>query len=315
MSLTAAQSLRIANVAREVAFRAPMALATSFGSTVSGTDGGYAAPSDMAKSILMDAVGALLPLCAELPVTRGGSIGVPLDALTPYGSGITAAWEVEADQHDQQKPNLNLDFLELKKMVALVPVTDELLDDSATMAAWLPLALQTACTLKVNEAIVNGTGAGVPLGILKSGCTITVAKEGAQTAGTIVDGNIGTMLERSLSPLTSTWVANPEAYGQIITLASFDGASRTLAGLPIVLTEACPAVGTAGDLILADMGRYLAATKTPQLNGSMHLWFDQDMTAFKLVFRMDGQPMLGAPVTPPNSSATKSHFVTVATRA
>jgi HK97 family phage major capsid protein len=315
--LTNSQKARIGQIAVAVRRAAPLALATSFGSTLDGQSGGYSVPVDAARAILMPETGALLPHCGELPITRGGSIELPLDLATPYGTtgGVIAAWESEGVQLDQKKPKLNMTQFMLKKLVALVPVSDELLEDSDALAAWLPLALQTAATLKVNDAIVNGTGAGVPLGIRNSGSLITVEKETSQAPGSIVEGNIARMLDRSLSPDLSMWIANPSAYALITMLPSFDKATRTLAGLPILLTDACPAPGTAGDLILADMRYYIAASKTPQLNQSMHLWFDQDVTAFKLVFRMDGMPALGAPVTPPNTTASKSHFVTVATRA
>lgn len=315
MNLTPAQQTRIVSVAREVRQRAPMALATTYGATVSGQDGGYAVPTDMAESILMPATGALLPYCRQVPVTRGGSIDIPLDSATLQGSGVIAAWEIEAAQMPQRQPKMDLTHFALKKLTALVPVTDELLEDSLALAAWLPLAMQQAVTLKVNEAIITGIGAGRALGIMNSGSLITVAKDGAQGAGTIIDANVKAMLDRSLTPLTSVWVANPSCYAQIVGLASFDGATRTLAGLPLVLADACPAPGTPGDLILADLSWYVVAMKTPQLNGSMHLWFDQDVTAFKLVFRMDGMPALAAPITPLNASATKSHFITTAVRA
>lgn len=315
MNLTPAQQTRIAAVARDVRRCAPMALATNYGATVSGQDGGYAAPVDMAESILMPETGGLLPYCLQVPVTQGGSIDIPLDSATIAGSGIIAAWEVEAAQMPQRKPKLGLTHFELRKLVALVPVTDELLSDSAALTAWLPLAMQQAVTLKVNEAIVAGLGAGRPLGILNSGSLIAVDKESAQAAGTIVDANIGAMLARSLSPMNSIWIANPAAYAQITQMTLFDAPTQTLAGMPIVLSDYCSAVGTPGDLILADLRWYVVAMKTPQLNGSMHLWFDEDVTAFKLVFRMDGMPALGAPITPLNSSTTKSHFVTTALRA
>ncbi|MDP1646077.1 MAG: phage major capsid protein [Thiobacillus sp.] len=314
--MNSAQQNRIAAVAREVRMRAPMALATSYGATVSGPDGGYAVPVDFARSVLMPSVGALLPYCRELPVTQGGSIALPLDVATAYGSdGIVAAWEVEGALLTQQKPNLNLSNFILKKLIAMVPVTDELLDDSDALAAFLPIAMQTAVTRKVNDGIIAGLGAGRPLGILNSGSLITVAKDGSQGAGTIVDANIAAMLDRSLTPDSSRWVCNPSIYSKIVGLASFDSATQRLAGLPIVTTDSCPAPGTPGDLILADLDFYIVASKTPQLNGSMHIWFDQDVTAFRLSFRMDGMPMLGAPVTPPNATANKSHIITVAVRA
>lgn len=315
MNLTPAQQTRIAAVAREVCFRGPMALATSYGAALSGQDGGYAVPVDAATAILMHDTGALLPYCRQVPVTRGGSIKLPIDTATATDSGVIAAWEIEAAQLPQRKPGLNLTLFDLKKLIALVPASDELVEDSDALVAWLPLAMQQAVTLKVNEAIVGGIGAGRPLGILNSGSLITVAKASAQTAGTIIDENIATMLARSLTPMSSMWIASPAAYAQIVTLTLFDAPTRTLAGLPIVLTDYCSALGTPGDLILADMNWYVVASKTPQLNGSMHMWFDQDVSAFRLTFRWDGMPALSAPITPPNSAVTKSHFITTAVRA
>ena len=76
-------------------------------------------------------------------------------------------------------------------------------------------------------------------------------------------------------------------------------------------------VGDQGDIVLANMAGYRAITKAggEEFSESMHLWFDQDVTAFKLIFRMDGQPALTSAVTPPNSAVTRSHFVALAARA
>ncbi len=307
--------VRFANIAQEIARVAPMALATSFGNTMSGVDGGYAVPQDAAETILMPAVGALLPLCMLIPVTRGGGISLPIDLSAPFAeNGIVAGWSIEGTELPQTKPALNLTQFFLKKLIAMVPTTDELLEDSAALAAYLPQALQLAVTRRINDAIISGPGLGQPLGILKSNALISIAKDGSQTAATITATNITGMLARSLNPLASVWVMNPAAYWQISTLAAFDGASKTLAGLPIVTSDSCPVPGSVGDIILADFSGYLMAAKTPELNGSSHLWFDHDQTVFRFSFRADGMPMLAAPITPPNSAVTKSHFVTIAER-
>lgn len=308
-----AAKLNLAEVALAVRRAAPMALATSFGSTVSGQDGGYAVPEDTANEIMMYPTGALLPLCREIPV-RGGGIGIPLDACSPWNEqGIQAFWPDEGDALQASLPKLGLTSFDLKKLSCLVPVTDELLEDSAALQAWLPLAMGEAVKVKVNDSIVAGS-AGRPLGILNAPSKIVVAKEGSQTAATITDANIEAMLSRHLDATAARWLVNPGAYGQITGLATFDSASRTLSGLPIVLTDACKALGSEGDLILADMGGYVVASKAAQLAQSMHLWFDQDMTAFRLTFRFDGSTMLSSAVTPPNSAVTRSHFVTLAVR-
>ena len=73
--------------------------------------------------------------------------------------------------------------------------------------------------------------------------------------------------------------------------------------------------GTVGDVILADLSKYLSAVKgAVKADTSIHLWFDQNTTAFRFVMRMNGQPWLSAAIARKNGSNTLSHFVTVATR-
>jgi hypothetical protein len=48
---------------------------------------------------------------------------------------------------------------------------------------------------------------------------------------------------------------------------------------------------------------------------SMHVRFLYDETAFRFVFRMDGQPLWDKPLTPYKGTTTTSTTVTLATRA
>ena len=307
--------LAFAKFAQGIATHPAMAAATNTGTSRRGEEGGFAVPTDAAKLILAPTVGALLPLVSQIPVSIGGSLELPTDLATAYTEeGILAAWQSEAEYLETSDPSLKKTLFTLKKLIALVPVSSELLSDSAALAAYLPLAMQTAVTRRVNTAILSGSGVGTPLGILKSDATISVAKEGSQGAGSVVDANITAMLARSLAPAMSIWVMNPSIYAQIVTLDAWDGASRTLAGLPILLTDACPAPGNPGDIVLSEMAGYLAALKDPAQSMSSHLWFDRDLSAFRLTVRMDGMPLLAAPITPPNATVSKGHFITLAER-
>jgi HK97 family phage major capsid protein len=89
-----------------------------------------------------------------------------------------------------------------------------------------------------------------------------------------------------------------------------------LLGRPIVVTEACATLGTVGDVILADLSKYLTVVKAGGVRSdtSIHLFFDQNTTAFRFVLRIAGQPWLSAPIARKNGANTLSHFVTVATR-
>lgn len=87
-------------------------------------------------------------------------------------------------------------------------------------------------------------------------------------------------------------------------------------GRPVEFTEHNEALGTVGDLVLADLKGYFSATKASGISfaSSIHLYFDLGMQAFRWTFRMGGQPYLSKPVSPARGSATKSHFVALGAR-
>ena len=47
---------------------------------------------------------------------------------------------------------------------------------------------------------------------------------------------------------------------------------------------------------------------------SIHLFFDQNLTAFRWIFRLGGQPYLSGPVAAAKGAGTKSHFVCIENR-
>lgn len=308
--------------------------ASTFGNESSGPDGGYAIPPEFASEIasLAYAEESLLSRCDNTPIS-GNTMTFPKDETTPWGStGITAAWEGEGAQSTPKKPALGESQLKLRKLKVLVAASDELLADAPAMSAYITRKCGEAVDWKVNDAIVNGTGAGMPLGLFKAASLVSQAKETSQTADTIVAANIAKMYGRVINGAGANlvWLVNPDAYQQIVTLSlnnnpiwmpANEGIKSApnglLLGRPIVMTDACQTVGDKGDIILANMSGYRAITKAggAEFASSMHLWFDQDLMAFRLIFRMDGQPALAAAVTPPNSAVTRSHFVTLDARA
>ena len=308
--------------------------ATVFGNEGTGADGGYAVPPEFATEIASIAYAeeTLLSRADTTPVT-GNTMTFPKDETTPWGTtGITAAWEGEGAQSTPKKPAIGEAQLKLRKLKVLVAASDELLADAPAMTSYLTRKMGEAVDWKVNDAMINGTGAGQPLGILNAGATVSQAKESGQAADSIVAANIAKMYSRVIGGAGANlvWLLNPDAFPQIITLTlnnnpiwvpnngGFQGAPNgLLLGRPVILTDACDTVGDVGDIILANMSGYRAITKAggAEFATSMHLFFDQDLQAFRLVFRMDGQPALSAPVTPPNSAVTRSHFVTLAARA
>jgi HK97 family phage major capsid protein len=186
------------------------AVPANFGAEGSGQDGGFLVPPQFAQEIFQLSLGedSLLPMTDNVEIT-GNTMAFPKDETTPWGTnGIRAYWQGEATPAAGTKPVLGLSSLRLKKLMALVPVTDELLDDTNALSTYLPDKIATSIRWKTNESILFGSGTGVPMGCMSGGSTVTVAKETGQAAQTLLAQNLAKMISR-LPPMSpsSFWQA------------------------------------------------------------------------------------------------------------
>lgn len=314
------------------------AAATTFGNEGTGADGGFAVPPDFRREIWQKVMGEenLLSRCAPL-VSASNSITIPKDETAPWdtSNGIQVYWESEAGQVSQSKPQLSMSTLRLAKLMALVPVSDELLEDATGLESWLRAKAPAKMSSKINTAIISGTGVGQPLGILTAltgGATISVGAETSQPSATVYFANINKMWARLYAPCrrNAVWLINQDIEPQLDAMA-FDPAATSktpvylpqgglsaepyalLKNRPVVPIEACSTLGTQGDIILADLTQYWGVTRgqSMQTDVSMHLYFDQGTTAFRFTFRMNGAPAWGSAISPQNGSNTRSWAVTL----
>jgi HK97 family phage major capsid protein len=309
-----------------------MAVAT--GLSEGGQDvGGFLIPDGVANEIWsrVYSTGRILRLCDRQPLTRPNGVKIPVVGETSRvnGSrfgGVQMYWTGEAGAAPSaSRPALDLANLSLKKLLGLAYVTDELLQDAPALDAFLKRAFTLEATFGIEDKIINGTGAGVPLGVLNSGALITVAAEAAQPAGTVVYENLQKMAVRlwGASHGTAMWLMGNDAWGQVELMQKtlgFDvielGADgrRYLLEMPIELCEYTPTLGSAGDILLCDFTQYLVAQHDVETASSIHVQFAQDESVFRFRYRVDGQPGWKTPVTPKNSTTTQSPFVALAAR-
>jgi HK97 family phage major capsid protein len=318
--------------------------ATTYGNEGSGPDGGFLVPPEFSSTIWkkVEAEENLMSRCTEL-TPSGNSMTLPKDELTPWGtSGIQAYWESEAAVASQTKASFESSTLRLYKLMALAPVTEELLEDSNGFESYIQAKVPGIISHKINTSIVSGTGAGQPLGILNSASKISVAKETSQPADTVWFANINKMWSRMYAPFrrNSVWLINqdiePSLHGMAFqaTGASsmlpgtsavpaylpMNGLSSSpyasLMGRPVIPLQACKTVGDQGDIILVDLKQYWLLRKASGIrtDTSMHLYFDQATTAFRFIFRVNGQPAASAAISPENGSNTLSWAVVLDAR-
>lgn len=322
---------------------------STYGSEDIGADGGFSVPPEWRGQIMTMVNGedSLLSRTDMQPIS-GNSIVFPVDETTPWQStgGIQTYWGKEAAAQTQSKVALQPLSLRLDKLTCLVPVTDELLEDAPAMATYVPSKAGQKLNFKVNDAIINGDGAGMPLGLVNAPCKVTVSKESSQAADTLVAQNILKMYARmpAANRSRAVWLLNQDVEPQLlnlnITFRDLVGSAgiaagaaaylppgglsgspyATLMGRPILPTEACGTIGDLGDIIFTDLGAYLTAIKSGG-NGmgiksdvSIHLWFDQGATAFRFTMRMAGRPWLSAPISRKSGSNTLSTVVVLEAR-
>lgn len=315
----------------------PQAAAPStFGNEGNGADGGFLVPPSYSQIIFQLSLEeqALLPMTDAMPV-EGNSMSLPKDETTPWGAnGVRAYWQNEAGAGTQTKPVFGRTDFRLKKLLALVPVTEELLADATALGAYFQGAAARSIRWKTDEAICYGNGAGQPLGAFNSPAVITVVKDAGQLTGTLSTTNLANMISRlpAGSYGNAVWMLNNDVLPALFTLTlgnypiylpagspvgGLQGSPYgTLLGRPIAVTQHAKSFSSQGDVMLADWRQYQSITKAGgiQTATSMHLYFDADATAFRSTFRVDGAPKLAAPISPANGSATMSPFIQLGAR-
>ena len=86
--------------------------------------------------------------------------------------------------------------------------------------------------------------------------------------------------------------------------------SFSLYGAPYIEVEYPSALGTTGDLMLASLSQYQMINKGGvQSASSIHVNFTSDETAFRFIYRTDGQPLWNSALTPFDAGDTLSPFV------
>ncbi len=312
------------------------AVPSTYANESAGADGGFLIPPQFAKDIFQLSLDdeALLPMTDNIEIS-GNSMVLPKDETTPWGTdGITVAWQAEGSAGIPAKPKFGTAALRLKKLMALVPITDELLSDTNALTSYMPKKVASRMQWKINETILFGAGGGIPQGAMESGAVITVPKDSGQATQTLTPTNLANMIARlpSGSFKNAVWLINNDVLPALFTLSLGNypiylpvggGASSikgspygTLLGRPIFVTQHANTFSSLGDVNLVDLSYYQTITKEGGMETatSMHLYFDADATAFRTIFRMDGQSKIAAPISPAKGTNKMSPFLQLAAR-
>lgn len=299
------------------------------------SDGGYLVQQDFASDLLKSVYegGDLLSKVTNIPIsTRSNSLKINLvdEASREDGyrwGGVQVYWEKEAGKISESKPKFKQLTLTLGKLTGLCYATDELLEDVSALGSVIHAAFSDEFIFKLEDAILRGSGAGEPLGILNSDALAVVSKESGQTDIICVE-NLLKMLASCYDKYgRAEWYINGELRPYLYKLKigdtpvylpnnSIAGAPfGILLGKPVNFIEQASAPGDVGDILLADMKEYIITDKSNiKAQSSIHVRFIYDETAFKFVYRVDGMPKWNSTITPYKGSLVKSPFVALEAR-
>jgi HK97 family phage major capsid protein len=304
-------------------------------------EGGFLVQKDFSAEMLqrMYSTGQIVSRTRKIPIS-GNSNGIKINAIDEDSradgsrwGGVLAYWKNEADTLVASKPKFRKVELELQKLIALCYATDELLEDAAALESVIQTSFAEEMVFKVEDAIMNGTGAGQPLGILNSGALITQAKDAADSGAVLTTNDVLNMDSRLWVPSmrNAAWLADvsvkPQLYklvlgapslGQVLlyTPPAKDGdGNGMLLGKPVIFHEHGAALGTPGDFVLADLSQYVMIDKNGvRQDYSIHVNFLTDEGVFRFVYRVDGQVWWKKPLTQKSGGSTLSPFISLATR-
>ena len=286
----------------------------------------------------------LLKLDPEMDPMAGRTTNIPMSApsiniparvdkthTSSVSGGFRAYWGDETQAPASSTGVFEQINLKVNPLRGIAYASEEILSDSPiSVAGIISAGFQSETTSELIDARINGTGVGMPEGIMASGAKVAVAKEGSQTATTINGQNIIKMRARSWGYQNAIWIANHDTYTNLLSahVAGTNGdiflfapgigidAPDTLLGRPIVFSEYAKTLGLEGDLILVNWSQYLEGIYSQfETAESMHVRFVNHEKAFRFSSRRDGKCWWTSALTPKNSTATLSPIVTLAVRA
>jgi len=257
----------------------------------------------------------------QIPVldqTQALGAGIP-----NWFGGMRFYWTEEGAEKEETEPKFRRVNLVAKKLTGLTYASDEIVSDSAiSLADFLsgPMGFAGGIAWMEDYAFLMGVGGGQPRGVVNAPVTLAPART---AAGAISYVDCINMLQQFLPSGRGRWCVSQSAMASLIQMsgpagnASYvwqpnarDGVPGFLFGFPVHWTEKLPALGTRGDILLADFRYYLIGDRqATTVEASQYPRWVYDETTWRAVHRVDGQPWLSAPLTYQDAATQVSPFV------
>jgi HK97 family phage major capsid protein len=277
-----------------------------------GADGGFLVPVEYSGTMIEFAIimSKILSKVWRVPM-KSNSSRWPRLAQTDdsFFGGFQIHWIDEGVTKPEEKISLEQVRFDAHKAAKIIPLTDELIEDSLINIINYCMALGTrAYMYELERCVIDGTGVGQPLGITND--PIVVANAVARVAAGAVSWRDLLNLEGAMNEnfRDIEWIMRRHTLAAHIrnmvdtnnqpvwheTWGSFNSTPTmvpTIISYPYHITRNARQVGQRGDVILGDLGFYmLAVRKDMTIDVSPYPYWTTDETAIRFVARVDGKP-------------------------
>lgn len=293
-----------------------------------GPEGGFLVPEVLRAQVLSYMTPAIVrPRAQVLPMS---SLRLPVPTLDNPSQasgmqalgGLTFAFAEEGAAIANTTPAFGRVVLEARKLAALVTAPNELADDAA--GAWgdfLARVIAMGLAWVEDDYFIgtSGTGVGCPQSLINAPCAVGIDRT---TASQVNFLDVVAMFKAlhpaskqvGLSPGVTdvVWLLSSSAMDQLLELNYQVTISTTttpippsgwfsmgdghdigpnMLGLPAIVTDHQPAVGTTGDVVLADLRNYLIGDRQVMQieRAPLGAQFINDNSLFRVRSRVDGR--------------------------
>ena len=250
------------------------------------------------------ATGSVYDSCnrIELRLDNVNSGRVPFISQSSYGQagilgGVLAYWGDEGADVTHSEAAFDGAMLGLNKLSVIVPVTSELLDDAEGLAEHVSKYMSLGCRIKLDNAILYGSGSKKLKGVLGSGDDATKFVSCDFSLAQLID-----MVQSYYGGKDGQWVMSQGALNAILDkyeadsvswTSAFNMADKVLLGYKYSVSASMGGI----DIVLGDFSQYAVIEKPPREEVDSGLLFLSDQLMFKAVLRVNGQPTWTGPIT------------------
>lgn len=212
----------------------------------------------------------------------------------------------EGETKPTREPSFQQRTLTMYKYAAITEFGDEILGDDFTgeLPSEVAQAVGGQVINKMNEDVtIDGTGSSMPLGAFNSNNTARLNVFRA-SLNAFSAADAFKMYERHTHGPNSMWMISRRVLAQLFALQTTNNTMVTwisnlrdkpqmlLLGLPVVVTDLLPTLGTTADVCLVNPDFYaMGLRQALTVESSIHYKFVNDITTYRFVARGGGIPL------------------------